>query len=85
MNILKKKDIYYKSKYNIMTTFKFFPLSTISCNTCVESMDTPTRKNQSDAESTKKCGSCIQFIFMPAFIIIDTIILPIRGIYHCMT
>ena len=67
-----------------MTKFIFFPLSTISCDTFIEAMDTPTRKNQSDDESCNRCSNCSQIFLMPALIIVDSFTLPFRGIYYCV-
>ena len=67
-----------------MAKFAFFPLSTASCGTCVDAMDTPVRRNDTDADAYGQCGSCMQFMFFPVFFVVDFVTLPVRGIMHCV-
>jgi hypothetical protein len=67
-----------------MTRFNFFPLSTTSCGMCIDTMDTPIRRNDTDAVAYGQCGSCVQFVFLPLFVVVDFVTLPVRGIVFCV-
>ena len=61
-----------------MAKFTLFPLSTASCGSCVDAMDAPTPGNQSDAAQYNECCSCVQFVFLPLFFVVDFVTLPVR-------
>ena len=64
--------------------FRVFPATKWSCNTCITAMDTPVRRNQSDAVATQNCCNGMQFILLPLFFTYDVISLPVRGmVYLC--
>ena len=62
--------------------FQVFYLTSNSCNTCVTAMDTPVRRNQSDANATKNFCGCMQFFLLPLFFTFDIVSLPVRGVIH---
>ena len=62
--------------------FRIFPMTNWSCNTCITALDTPVRRNQSDAVSEQNCCNGCQFILLPLFFTYDVISLPIRGVVH---
>ncbi len=50
---------------------------------CVNAMDTPTRTNQSDAESNALCCDELKCCFCwPLFLVFDILSCPFRGCIH---
>jgi hypothetical protein len=50
---------------------------------CVQAMDTPTRSNQSDAETTELCCNELKCLFCwPLYLLFDILSCPFRGCIH---
>ncbi len=63
------------------TSFNFFHYTKNSCERCTDACDTPTRENQSDAESNEICCKQCEWLFWPFCITFDMISCPCRLSY----
>ncbi len=68
---------------NDNNNFHVFNYTQNAFNKCTIACDTPTRANQSDAESNQLCCDEIQCCFCwPVILLVDILTCPFRGCIH---